>query len=659
MILITGASGFLGSQLTNYAANRGRRVRCMVRRTSDTSALDPTRMEICYGDLLDLASLRAALGPPVRCVVHCAATTSETRVDYAQSFKINVEGTRHLLEACHQQGVERFIMISTQSANEQNPSAYARTKLAGDRLVQQSKLAYTILKPSTIYGPGSKGLFAKMVRLMDALPVVPILGPGARLIRPIHVFDLCEAILQCENSPQTLEKIYDLGGRDLVTYEDFVRSILDARRTKKLFVHIPLPVCHLLAAAFSILKNPPFTRDNVLGLNQNQVCNIAAGRNDFGFRPIGLREGLRQTFSASQHPSSGRARNSERRGEESIQKVAIIGLGKMGLLHASILNILPSVRIVGLVDQDEGLAAHVRSMGLQVPFYKSVERLLSEQRVDATFVCTPAFTHYPLVRQLLEQNLNVFVEKPLAECLDSAVKMCDLLKDRPIIHAVGYMKGHNPLYERARKLVHNGVLGKVSVFRSTLYLSQVFAPKRGWVYDPKKSGGGVIANSTCHLLFLLYWLFGPLRSVCAQTRRLHSEQVEDAAAALLEFGNGVAGTLDTSWSTPGYPVEQTEIFLQGSSGVLEMSDTRLHLYLNQSTGEYEKGWTTWHRASTDKAAFDLSPQYGGEGYYNEDVHFIEACLCKQSPRVSWIDGLRVQEMMDALYRSASEGRVTL
>jgi nucleoside-diphosphate-sugar epimerase len=300
MLLITGASGFLGSHLANYATERGRNVRCMVRRSSETSGLKADRMEMCYADLLEPGSLGAALESPVSAIVHCAATTSETKVDYAQSFKVNVEGTRNLLEACRVRGVRRFIMISTQSANEQNPSTYARTKLAADEAVRESTLAYTILKPSTIYGPGSKGLFAKMVRLLDKVPVVPILGSGSRLIRPIHVSDLCEAILNCESSNQTLGKTYDLGGRDLVSYEDFIRSILHARGKKKPFVNVSLPMCRALAAAFSFLKNPPFTRDNVLGLNQNQVCSIDSARNEFGFNPRGLQEGLSQTFLRSQ-----------------------------------------------------------------------------------------------------------------------------------------------------------------------------------------------------------------------------------------------------------------------------------------------------------------------------------------------------------------------
>src|SRR5256885_10518284 len=148
MILITGASGFLGSHLANYAAKRGRNIRCLVRRTSETSDLDPHHLEILQGDLLDRVSLRAALDSPVRTVVHCAATTSETKVNYTQSFQVNVNGTRNLLQACQDKGIGRFIMISTQSANEQNPSTYARTKLAADLAVKKSPLAYTILKPS-------------------------------------------------------------------------------------------------------------------------------------------------------------------------------------------------------------------------------------------------------------------------------------------------------------------------------------------------------------------------------------------------------------------------------------------------------------------------------------------------------------------------------
>lgn len=271
----------------------------MVRRTSETSILRKEGIEVHYADLQEPGSLETALEPPVSTVVHCAATTSETKVDYAQSFKVNVEGTRNLLEACRAQGVRRFIMISTQSANEQNPSTYGRTKLAADGVTRESSLAYTILKPSTIYGPGSKGLFAKMLRLLDKTPVVPILGSGSRLIRPIHVSDLCDAILTCESCDLTLGKTYDLGGRDLVTYEDFIRAILHARGKRKPFVYVSLPVCRALATAFSLLKNPPFTHDNVLGLNQNQVCNIDSARSDFGFNPRGLQEGLSQTFSKS------------------------------------------------------------------------------------------------------------------------------------------------------------------------------------------------------------------------------------------------------------------------------------------------------------------------------------------------------------------------
>lgn len=655
-LLITGASGFLGAHLSNYMAIRQRDVRCMVRQTSETSALDLRRVRTFHADLLDPLSLRTAFEEPVHTVVHCAATTSETKVDYAQSFRVNVEGTRNLLEACQSLGIERFIMISTQSANKQNPSTYGRTKLAADQLVQQSSLAFTILKPSTIYGPGPRGLFAKMVRLLDKVPVVPILGSGSRLIRPIHVFDLCEAILECEKAEQTVTKTYDLGGRDLVSYEDFIRSILQARRKKKPLVYVPISVCRALAAAVSVLKNPPFTRDNVLGLNQNQVCSISEARSDFGFSPRGLREGLSQTFSDSDAGTQpkGVAMKEQRRLD-----VAIIGLGKMGILHGSMLSVIPSARLVGLVDQQEHLGAHVRSMGLDAPFYSSIDQLLGHSPVDAVFVCTPAFTHYPIVRQLVEKKLNFFLEKPLAESLDSARKICDLLTDDKILHAVGYMKGHNPVYRHAHKLITAGLLGNSILFRSTLYLSQVFSPKSGWVYDPKKSGGGIVANSTCHLLFLLYRFFGPLRSVCAQTRRLHSEQVEDAAIAILEFDKGVAGTLDTSWSTPGYPVEQTEIALQGSAGILEVNDSRLRLYLNAKNGEYEKGWTTWHRAELDRAAFDLSPQYGGEAYYNEDLNFIQACQQKISPIISCFDALKVQEMMDALYRSSTEGRVVL
>jgi nucleoside-diphosphate-sugar epimerase len=348
MILITGASGFLGRRLVVAAVQRGLRVRALVRDPSDHDvhrALNPVHLVpvlrasqvmkrssreerrilarsvseepgcvigtdrmptqgiseepgclIHQGDITDPATLGAALDG-IDAVIHAAATTSEAAPDEALSWRTNVEGTRNLLEACRDAGVKRWIQISSLSANRANTSVYGRSKFAADEEVRRSGLRWTILQPGTIYGPGSRGLFAKMVRLTNALPAVPVIGSGTQLMRPVHVDDVAAATMACLDQEAAVGHTYALGGRDAITFNDFLRGILEAQGKKKALIHIPLWACFPLARVLSFfLKNPPVTVDNLVGLRQMTAPDIAAAERDFGFAPRTLAEGLHHTF---------------------------------------------------------------------------------------------------------------------------------------------------------------------------------------------------------------------------------------------------------------------------------------------------------------------------------------------------------------------------
>jgi predicted dehydrogenase len=339
-------------------------------------------------------------------------------------------------------------------------------------------------------------------------------------------------------------------------------------------------------------------------------------------------------------------------------RVAVAGLGKMGIMHSANLRAIPEAQVVAVVDPQAQLAHYAKSLGLDVPFFTSIDAMLARTEADAAYICTPAAAHLPAARACVEKGLHVFVEKPLADTLANARTMYDLVHDTRLVHAVGYMKGHYPLHERMRALVQGGTLGRIHQCHCTVYLSQVFRPPAGWVFDKGTSGGGIVINSTCHLLFLLQWFFGRVGGVFARARGIHSA-VEDAATIVLEHESGVVASVSTSWAVPGYSVEHTQILMIGERGTLELTDDKARLYLTQAHGEYPQGWTAFHRSEFDRAAIDLSADYGGEGYYNEDLDFIRCCAGGGRPRVSWEDGLRVQEIVDAVYKSAEGGHVAL
>lgn len=299
-ILITGAAGFLGAETVARALARGHAVRALIRPQS-------VRERVPLGDekiiRLDLATATseamAAATAGIDGVINCAAVTATGATDEALSRAVNVQGTRRLFEAARAAGAARWVQISTMSAHAASTSAYGRTKLAFDDFLRQSvpPPAWTILRPSLIYGPGGKGLVDKTAGLMRKLPVVPVVGAGRELMRPVYVSDVADAALDCLVNEKVVGKSYMLGGADEVSLNDFMAALARALGVRRPLVHLPIPLSLMLARAMSlVLKNPPLTVDNVLGVRQVQKVEQAAAEQDFGYRPIGLDEGLRRTF---------------------------------------------------------------------------------------------------------------------------------------------------------------------------------------------------------------------------------------------------------------------------------------------------------------------------------------------------------------------------
>lgn len=334
-------------------------------------------------------------------------------------------------------------------------------------------------------------------------------------------------------------------------------------------------------------------------------------------------------------------------------RVAVIGLGKLGILHTALVKMLPQAELVAIADVNKQLSKYVEQAGLRAPFFSETDRMLAEINPDAAVICTPAFANLSVVEQCLVRDMDVFIEKPLAHTFDAAKKMIGLISGRRLIHATGYLFAHMTLFKKAKGLLAGGVLGRLDRVRSSVYTSEVFAKKKGWYYDPEKSGGGAVINIASHLLYVLYWYFGTAKNVFAQTRSVYSD-VEDAGSALFEFPEGIQGTMDVSWSVPGYRLPYTEIHVEGHNGTMELTNDYIRLYLYKAHGNFPKEWTTIHKIDLPSSSrFEL----GAEGLYEEDEDFVLRCQDRKSPAVTWIDGLEVQRMIEAIYRSAAQKKV--
>jgi predicted dehydrogenase len=334
---------------------------------------------------------------------------------------------------------------------------------------------------------------------------------------------------------------------------------------------------------------------------------------------------------------------------------AVVGLGKMGIMHASMLSAVPGSFVSALVEPDVKTAAQTQSMIGTGQIFADLESCLDTARPAGVILATPQFTHRALLESCLERRVPVLCEKPMAHTLADARLMAQAAARHPDVPvAIGYMLAHNPLFTRAGELLQAGVLGQVKSFRASCRLSQVFSPKQGWTFTAERSGGGVLINSGCHLLYVLQGLFGLPQSVYALAAGVHNT-VEDTLHAVLEYANGLFGALEVTWSVPGHDLQTHDIEIIGTKGTLTVGNLSLRLWLAQRQAEYSSGWTEWPRhALPPRAPFTLSPDYCGDEFYLEVADFVDAVLHKHPPKVGVEPALKTQLLLEALYRSAAQ-----
>ena len=139
-----------------------------------------------------------------------------------------------------------------------------------------------------------------------------------------------------------------------------------------------------------------------------------------------------------------------------------LGLGKLGLFHSGILGQLPDAELAAVVDADPKMGARAGSIGLSAPFYKSFEEMIGREEIDAAFVCTPTFLHFPLVEEASAHGVHLFVEKPFTESHGRSSELLSVVDAAGVRCAVGYVLAYHPTFRRQTDLVREGAIGRVA-----------------------------------------------------------------------------------------------------------------------------------------------------------------------------------------------------
>ncbi len=290
MILVTGGTGFVGVHLIRLLRGDGVPVRAMVRDPDRAQPLRELGVDLVQGDIADKSSLeKAAAG--VERVVHLVGIIQET--GRATFSAVHVEGTRNLLEASRKSGVRHFFYQSALGTRPGARSRYHRTKWNAEELVRASGMAFTILRPSLIYGPGDQ-FTIRLSELIRTSPVLPVIGTGKSRIQPIFIGDVVSCIRKIVTTGSFFNKVYEIGGPEQLTYEEVTVAIADALGVRRPLVHMPLFFMKTAARVLeAVLPRPPVTADQLIMLQEDNVCSLRDIRDAFGIEPVKFSDGLR------------------------------------------------------------------------------------------------------------------------------------------------------------------------------------------------------------------------------------------------------------------------------------------------------------------------------------------------------------------------------
>jgi len=293
--LVTGAAGVMGARLTARLRKAGWQVRALVLPGDPLrSRVEALGCEVREGDVSDRRSL-AGLCEGVDLVYHLAAVIISH--DAALFQRVNRDGTAHLLAEARKAGVPHFVYVSSASVVYPRRTRYAESKLEAERLVQSSGLAYTVVRPTLVYEQGGGQELMMFLAYLRRFPVVPFIGAGRALKRPVWSEDIVDGLVRLADAPVARGKTYNFSGAEAISMRELAELLLRHHDLSRPFVHLPVWLCRALALLLSlVMRRPPLTSSAIAGVVNDADLDPTEAMNDIAYAPLGVRAGFHRCF---------------------------------------------------------------------------------------------------------------------------------------------------------------------------------------------------------------------------------------------------------------------------------------------------------------------------------------------------------------------------
>ena len=292
-LFIAGATGFVGGHLTTELLRRGHQLVLLAHSRGHGSQ---PGVSYVTGDLTEPDSYATAL-TGCDAAINLVGIIREFPARGITFERLHLQATAALVTACREAGVLRYLQMSALGTRPEALSAYHRTKWQAEELVRGSGLAWTIFRPSLIFGP--QDAFVNMLAdNLRRLPVMPVFGDGTYRLQPIHGDDVARCFCDALEMPATANQCYELCGTDRLTYRELLDAIAEALgKSHPWKPALPLALMKPVIKALERFSAFPITSDQLQMLLEENICN-GAWRETFRFEPIRLRDGIRGYLNA-------------------------------------------------------------------------------------------------------------------------------------------------------------------------------------------------------------------------------------------------------------------------------------------------------------------------------------------------------------------------
>lgn len=281
LVLVTGATGFLGRRVVPALLERHHQVRCLVRTPGRERVFPPRTVDTQYGNVLNPDALTAAFNG-VDAVVHLVgAIRRNKRNTYDQ---VNRQGVANMVAAAKEARVKHLVFVSAIGAANNRSYPYLHSKWQGEQELVNSGLSYTIIQSSIMFGVGDEFLNS-IAASVNIFPLVPVVGSGRNRLQPIAVEDMARCVAIAADREEFKGKTIELGGPQQLSYNEILAIVARTMGKRRLMLHLPYWLMFLMTWAMQVLPRPPVTLDQLRLLPVRNVAEVDSVEANFGFTP--------------------------------------------------------------------------------------------------------------------------------------------------------------------------------------------------------------------------------------------------------------------------------------------------------------------------------------------------------------------------------------